>query len=233
LFLHSSPTPWLILKRQVLKPILNPALRAYTRYRLPQNAPWQSYSAINLEMASALQLKDRMQTAGYDPTFTNSPLKDFRPNIIWADHGIGASISAENAAWHSLSNIDPTSNLSLMEFLLRVPDDQFRRGDNGSWLFRRTFRNRMPEQVLVNQRKGFQSADVGHRILRELPAFRECLNALDSLPEAREMLDMPLLHRCLEDLVVNVDPLTTINAISILLRGLGVGLFLRRLAGSD
>ena len=82
--------------------------------------------------------------------------------------------------------------------------------------------------MLTNQRKGYQAADVGHRILRELPAFRECLSALDSSPEAREILDMPLLHRSLEDLIAKVDPDTTKKANMILLRGLGVGLFLLR-----
>jgi hypothetical protein len=73
---------------------------------------------------------------------------------------------------------------------------------------------------------------VGHRILRELPAFQQCLHSLDALPEARDILDMPLLHRCLEELAAKVDPGTTARASMILLRGLGVGLFLRRLSVS-
>ena len=97
---------------------------------------------------------------------------------------------------------------------------------------RRAFRNRLPAAVLNGQHKGLQAADLGHRILRELPAFRETLSSLDSLPEARAMLDMPLLHRCLDDLVAKVDPGTTARAVSILVRGLGVGMFLLRLADS-
>jgi asparagine synthase (glutamine-hydrolysing) len=116
-----------------------------------------------------------------------------------------------------------------VEFILRVPDDQFRRQGQSNWLFQRTFRNRLPEPVLNGHRKGLQAADVGHRILRELPAFRECLDSLDSVPEAKEILDMQLLRRSLEDLVAKVDPNTTARAAQILLRGLGVGLFLRRL----
>jgi hypothetical protein len=100
-------------------------------------------------------------------------------------------------------------------------------------LMKRAFRNRLPDPVLQVERRGLQGADVGHRILRELPAFRECLRSLDSLPEAQEILDMPLIHRCLEDLVAKVDPDTTARAGSILLRGLGVGLFLRNLASSS
>jgi hypothetical protein len=89
----------------------------------------------------------------------------------------------------------------------------------------------VPAPVLNSQRKGFQRADVGHRIVRELPKFRELLRSLDSLPEAQEMLNMPLLRRYLEDLVVKVDPVTTEGADNML-RGLGVGMFLLRLANS-
>jgi len=232
LFLHAEPNPWLTLKRQVLKPLLTPGLRAFRRSKTPRGRPWQAYSALNIHMAAELDLEGRMRAEGYDPTFTFSPLEDRRLRFFWPAWSIGVGIWPEMAARQSISTLDPTFNQSMVEFLLRVPDDQFRHGGQGSWLFRRTFRNRLPAPVLNGERKGLQAADVGHRILRELPAIRASLNSLDSLPEAQEMLDMPFLHRCLEDLVAKVDPGTTARADTILLRGLGVGLFLRRLADS-
>ena len=232
LFLHAERNPWLTLKRQVLKPLLTPGMRAFRRFKNPRGKPWQAYSALNVHMASELDLDGRMRAAGHDPTFTFSPLEDthslfFRPGV-----GIGTGIWSEMAARHSLSSLDPTANLSMVEFLLRVPDEQFYQRGQSSYLMKRAFRNRLPAQVLNGKRKGLQAADLGHRILRELPAFRECLNSLDSLPEARDILDMPLLHRCLDELVAKVDPGITARAGQILLRGLGVGLFLRRLADS-
>ena len=232
LFLHGEPNPWLALKRQVLKPLLLPGLQAFRRIRTPLSKHWQSYSALNTRAASKLDLDARMRAAGHDPTFAISPLRDFRPVLIWPGLGMSPSSGAEIQAWHSVSYLDPTANLSLTEFLLRVPDDQFYRRGQTSFLMKRAFRNRMPDPVLKAQRTGFQAADVGHRILRELPAFRECLHSLDVLPEAQEVLDMPLLHRCLDDLVLKVDPDSTARAGMILLRGLGVGLFLSRLADS-
>jgi hypothetical protein len=43
------------------------------------------------------------------------------------------------------------------------------------------------------------------------------------------MLDLPLLHRCLDDLSDRINKETTENALKILIRGIGVGIFLRRL----
>ncbi len=129
-----------------------------------------------------------------------------------------------------ISFLDPTANQALMEFILTVPDDQFYRRGQGSWLLRRALRNRLPESVLAGKRKGLQAADVGHRILRDRVRVRESLDSLYASAEARAMLDLPLMQSCLEELTVKVDWDSTRRAGSILLRGLGVGLFLRRLA---
>jgi asparagine synthase (glutamine-hydrolysing) len=232
LLLHAEPNPWLTLKRQVLKPLLTPELRAFRRFKTPGSRPWRAYSALNLHMASELELDGRMRAAGHDPTFTFSPLEDGRLLLFEPPQSIAAGVGAEIAAGHSLSCLDPTANLCLTEFLLRVPDDQFYLGGRSSFLMRRAFRNRMPEPVLQVRRKGLQAADLGHRILREITEFQDCLHALDAVPEAQAILDLPLMHRCLEDVASKVDYDTTARAGMILVRGLGVGLFLRRLAHS-
>jgi asparagine synthase (glutamine-hydrolysing) len=232
LLLQADSNPWLVLKRQVLKPLLTPGLRAYRRLKMGGNSPWRAYSALNPQMAVQVDLSGRMQAAGFDPTFTFSPLEDLHQRFFWPSWSIGTGFWSEMGARDSIAYLDPTFNQSLVEFILRVPDDQFRREGQTSWLMRRAFRDRLPEAVLSGRQKGLQAADVGHRILRELPAMRETLDSLDLLPEAREFLDLPLLRRTLDDLVAKVDPVTTTNASSILLRGMGVGIFLRHLADS-
>jgi asparagine synthase (glutamine-hydrolysing) len=231
-FLHAAPNPWLTVKWQLLEPLLMRARQTLRRLITSPSRYWRAYSALNLHMASELDLDGRMRAAGHDPTFAFSPLEDGRRLQFEPDRTIAADIWAEIAAGHSLSYLDPTTNLALTEFLLRVPDDQFCRRGQGSFLMKPVFRNRLPEPVLHVQRKGLQAADLGHRILRELAEFQDCLHSLDSLPEARDMLDMPLMHRCLQDVIAKVDSETTARAGMILARGLGVGLFLRRLADS-
>jgi len=232
LFLHAEPNPWLTLKRQIMKPLLMPGLLAFRRFNTPPSSIWQSYSALNPCLADDLDIDGRMRASRHDPTFTFSPLQDAHLFYFQPAFGIGCGIASEMAARYSLVSLDPTANLDLLEFLLRVPDNQFRRKGQSSFLMKRAFHNRLPAPVLNVKNKGLQAADLGHRILRELPAFRESLNSLDSLPEAQDILDMPLLHRCLDALVARVDSASTANASAILLRGLGVGLFLRRLADS-
>jgi len=230
LLLHAEANPWLTLKRQVLKPLLQPARSWLRRFRSPDGRPWQSYSALSSPMAEKLDMDGRMQAAGYDPTFMFSALEDLRPRFLAPAWGIGAGMWSELGAMHSVSFRDPTSNVSLLEFLLRVPDSQFRRHGQTSYLMRRAFGNRLPAEVLSGRQKGLQAADVGHRILRERRAIEECLDSFDSVPGAVELLDMRRLRGCLAELAARVDPETTARASHILLRGLGVGLFLRRMA---
>jgi hypothetical protein len=88
----------------------------------------------------------------------------------------------------------------------------------------------MPDGVLSGRQKGLQAADVGHRVLRERGAIEACLDSLDAAPMAVELLDLRLMRGCLAELAAKVDPATTARANQILLRGLGVGLFLRGMA---
>jgi asparagine synthase (glutamine-hydrolysing) len=230
LLLHGEASLWLTVKRQVLKPLLQPVRRWLRRVRSPRGTAWRAYSALSLRMAEQLDLDGRMRAAGFDPTFTVSTLEDTRPRFFDPARGIGAGILAEMGARHGVSFRDPTANLALVEFLLRVPDSQFRRDGQSSFLMRRAFRGRLPAVLLGGRQKGLQAADVGHRVLREKSAIEACLDSLDAAPMAVELLDLPLMRRCLADLAAKVDPATTARANHILLRGLGVGLFLRGMA---
>ncbi len=234
LLLHAEPSPWLTLKRQLLKPLFTPGLRLFRRIPRVRGSqrfshPWQAYSALHPAVALEFDLDRRMKAARHDSTFTFSPGEDRRLRFFRAVFGIGAGLWSELGAAHSVAYLDPTVNLPLVEFVLRVPDDRFRRRGQTSWLLRRAMRDRLPAAVLEGRQKGLQAADLGHRILCELPQFRQILDSFDALPPVREFLDVKLLRRCLDDLAATVDPETSSRASQILLRGLGVGLFLRRL----
>jgi asparagine synthase (glutamine-hydrolysing) len=230
LLLHGEANPWLTVKRQMLKPMLQPGRRWMRGWRSQDGKAWRDYSALSARMAEELDLEGRMRAAGYDATFTPSPLEDMRPSFFAASAGIGAGMWSEMGAMHGVSFRDPTANLAMVEFLLRVPDSQFRRGGQSSFLMRRAFQDRLPETVLDGRRKGLQAADVGHRILRERRVIEECLDSLDEVPLAVELLDIRLMRGCLMELATKVDAATTARASQILLRGLGVGLFLRGMA---
>jgi asparagine synthase (glutamine-hydrolysing) len=228
LFFRGESNPWLTLKRQILKPLLTPARRLIRRARARSSSQWLSYSAVNMRLARELDIESRMRANGFDPTFTHSPLAAFDLDDLLRRMTVSAG-SSETGAWHSFACLDPTANQSMLEFILRTPDEQFQRKGVSRLLIKRAFQHRMPAQVL-SSKKGLQAADVGHRIVHEMPFFQECLNSLESTPEVREAVDTKLLRSSLEALTVKVDSETTATALTVLLPGIGTGLFLRRLA---
>jgi len=229
LLLHAEPNLWLTLKRQILKPLLLPAINAVRRRAVHPSKYWRSYSAINPAMAEQLEIDACMRAGGHDPSFSPNPHEDIRYYLLRPEAGVWASAWSEVSLFHSIARLDPTANLRLVEFLLRVPDDEFYSGGRYCRLFKRTFAGRLPGAVVNPVRMGLQSADLGHRILREKAEFEECLLSFDAVPAAKAMLDLPLLHRCLDDLSDRINKETTENALKILIRGIGVGIFLRRL----
>ena len=92
LLLHAEANPWLTLKRQVLKPVLMPGWRWLRRMRTARENPWQAYSALHPRMALTLDLDGRMKAAGYDPTFTVSPLEDLRLRFFWPGWSVGTAL---------------------------------------------------------------------------------------------------------------------------------------------
>ena len=232
LFLGAEPNPWQTIKRQILKPLLGPPWLYFRRLPGFYERSWRKYSALNPEMSVEVGLGARMRAAGYDPDFIESPLSDshalcFTPEVLSAS-GIWSELGAKTG----ISFLDPTANQALIEFVLGIPDDQFRRRGRDCSLFRRSFQGQLPAPVLEQHRKGLQAADAGHRILRERSTVLEYLDAMSRSPEARAFLNLRVLNRCLEDLTERVDPVSTSDSGSILLRGMGVGLFLLEMSRS-
>jgi asparagine synthase (glutamine-hydrolysing) len=228
-FFRSERDPLSLLKRQILKPAVLAARRAWYLSPLIRRQPWRDFSALNPAMARQLNLDKLMKDAGLKSTFHWSPLADRRLFFFDAAWSTGNGMWSEMGARHGLTFRDPTFHLPLIEFLLRVPEEQFRRHGQSSYLFRRAMAGYLPHAVLAGERKGLQAADIGHLILSELPLFQSCMERLEAHPASRAMLDLPLMRRCLTDLSASVNPITSARAANIMLRGMGVGIFLLRI----
>ena len=191
--------------------------------------PWANYSAINLQFAHALQLTRRMYERGHNPLFIlpSDPLK-VRRMIIRPGTNIMDALWAEIGAGYGLEVRDPTIDKRLMEFCLAIPDGQYRLNGQDRSLIRRAIRGMLPDQVRLNTRRGFQAADLGHRILATLPEVQVVMARLEQSALAREVLDLPKMNRVLHALQEEVNAATTEQCMTILTRGMMAGMFLLR-----
>ena len=74
----------------------------------------------------------------------------------------------------------------------------------------------------------FRSADLGHRLLAELPRVQAVMAQLEGSELAREVLDLPKMNGVLQALQKEVDKTAAEQSMTILTRGLMVGMFLLR-----
>lgn len=221
-----------LIKRHLWRPLMEPARHAVRRVSRHGAAPWGGYSAINPAFAAALGLSQRMRLADHDPD-RGTILDPRHPQTARFRLGLRNS-AALGAAWmgfgaaHQLEVRDPTRDRRVIEFCWRTPDSVFWAQGRQRGLIRAGLTGQLPDSVLLPGRAGRQSADLGHRLNQERAAVAAALERVAAHPLARECLDLSAMHAALHALEQTVTPQTTIRSVMVLLRGLGVGLFLSR-----
>jgi len=222
----TEPSLWLGIKRQLLKPLLLPAIRRYRQFRSPEGPPWHTYAAIHPDFARSIALAERMRQDSHDPTFFQPTGRDGQLDILRPGASTIGALNHEGAAWYGLDERDPTLDRQVIEFCLRLPDLQYRRRGEERLLLRRAMAGLMPSEVLNNRRFGVQAADIGARVRRERAEIGATLESLERSELARTCLDLPRMGGVLAALEREVTAANSSDCVTILLRGLGVGLFL-------
>lgn len=223
---------WPLLKQQFLKPVLRPVRQRLQRWQQPHHAPWSAYAAIHPQLVAESNLLQRMRHAGHAPTFgghngERSPVAArFRLGQL-AAASLGSTWMEAGAAY-GLDVRDPTRDRRLIEFCWQVPDRIFWAGGVQRGLIRQAMPDCLPPQVLHSRQKGLQAADIGYRVLTDREAVNLALHKIECHPLASGWLDVPKMRGVLDALAQGVTPQRTQQTASILLKGLGVGLFLMR-----
>lgn len=219
---------WPALKRHWLIPPLH-AWQKWRKRQQPINAEsWQGYSALRPEFGDSLRLTERMQEAGHDPRLIRTDRRTERlgtlrlgsntVGFIWSAVGKGYGIEAR----------DPTSDEALVEFCLRVPEEQYCvRGQYRS-LIRRAMKGLLPDVVRLNEKRGKQAEDLAYRIRATKGEWMEALAQLEKSSLAREALDLPRMRRLLDSLDAGITREKTDQCMMVLTRGMMAGEFLRR-----
>jgi asparagine synthase (glutamine-hydrolysing) len=231
---RSGLSLWRAVKQYLLRPIVMKPIRTFRRsvpWGLFGPEPWAAYSAINPAWARSLDLSRRMKASGHDPFFM-PPSDSDQARLQVLSHADGAgAIWAEMSPAYGLEVRDPTIDKRVMEFCLAIPDEQYRLNGQSRALIRRAMKGLLPDEVRLNTRRGVQAADLGHRILAELPQTQAMLARLERSALARQVLDLPRMNRVLHALQKEVSVRTTQECGTILTRGMMVGMFLSRFDG--
>ena len=189
--------------------------------------PWVDYSAINSQFAHDLALSEKMRALKHDPTFCPNPdTRKSRLDIIQPGGHIVGSLWQQYGSGYGLDIRDPTFDKRVMEFCLSIPDDQHIHGGHGRMLIRRAMVDLLPQEVLWNQRRGMQAADLAWRVRSSWMEMRSALETVEKSELALRYLDIEKMKAVLDRSRVKADREVTAQCGNVLTRGLMVGLFL-------
>lgn len=216
---------WQNVRVRLLKPLLMPVLASLSS----RNSHWQQHSAISQALVRETQLDKRHRAIRQTEATAVKQMGDRRTQASYRLSRITSSLGStwmDLATSYGVDVCDPTLDRRLVEFCWRVPDavfwaDGLRRG-----LIRKGMADSLPSCVMQHQRKGLQAADIGHRILAEADAFQAALDDLAQHPLASAWLDIARMRSILPTLRTAVTPETSQQALTTLVRGISMGLFL-------
>ena len=219
---------WEAVRSQIIRPLLAPMWPRQERWNGTSDA-WREYSAINPAFAAELDLTRQMAQSGHDPTFsqTRDPAQ-VRLAVIRPGRASGGHLWFELGGAYGLEVRDPTFDQRVMSFCWAIPQSQYVRDGQNRMLIRRAMAGYLPEQVLRNQRRGIQAADVAQRVVDHQSEVGTVLTRLEQSELARHYLDLPRMHDVFESVKCGIDRNNSVQCGVVLLRGLMVGLFLLR-----
>jgi asparagine synthase (glutamine-hydrolysing) len=124
---------------------------------------------------------------------------------------------------------DPTCDRRLVEFCLAIPDDQFLRGGERKFLYRRAFETIIPAAEIVARKFGYQGADWHEGLTAARDDIASELDRLERSAPARRALDLPRLRRLVEDWPSGGWHRSDVaeNYRLLLVRALAAGMFIR------
>jgi asparagine synthase (glutamine-hydrolysing) len=193
-----------------------------------------NYTGIHPHRLAELNLAARAKAHNLDIVYR--PWKDGFAFRLWALQRFDLSNYYKGilGGW-KIDYRDPTADIRLLEFCLAVPTEQYLRDGMQRSLARRALADRVPKVVLEEPRKGLQAADWHERLTAVRDRVGCELTRLDACPAAAKALDLPRLHRLVENWPSGGWERDEVSMPyrALLLRSLSTGHFLRRATGGN
>ncbi len=225
-----------LASRGVIPTLPTPLWRSIMRLRHRNNVTftakkaWEANSPIHPEFAKIQQVEERAMEKGADLYYrsTANARQEEYGRILKIGMFGGNSMDSGYEALLGLQQRDPTGDLRIAEFCISLPEEQYQRNGVGRWLIRRAMANRLPQEVVTNQKRGQQAADYFERLYRSRPAILNLLDQLEKNSTVQSVLNLKRMRQLTEEM-----PKTSSNAQNdlqsyrfILENGLMTGRFL-------
>jgi asparagine synthase (glutamine-hydrolysing) len=122
-----------------------------------------------------------------------------------------------------LALLDPTRDRRLVEFCWRLPDELFWAHGKRRGLITQTLRSALPSEVIENQRRGLQSADLLRRLQASPDELRDEAYRVSRHPLVKEWIDVRRLVASAESIAQGGEH--GLHELLTLLRALAAAMF--------
>lgn len=157
---------------------------------------WRSFpiagpTLYNAGFLDRLQIAARMRADGYDPFYSPVMKRNaHRIRMLMPDINPVGSLWHESGAGYGLDVRDPTADVRLLEYCLRVPDEQYHRHGQNRLLMRQAMQALLPQEIVWNPKRGLQGADFALRLNADGHEIDEAMASIADSPLVREYLDV-------------------------------------------
>jgi len=215
------------VRRHLLAPLLGPLWQRRQQLFHPTEPPWGEHGAIQSEFARRMDLRKAMQEENHNPVFASlhSPEWEHRriiemnaPGVSYIYHHLGAAFQMDVR--------DPTADVRLLTFCFGIPYEQYTCSGAERMVIRRATAGILPDGIRWNTVRGKQAADMGLRLLDHKEEMEEELRSLISHETVMSYVDVNALQTAWQSLLAEVNPKTSRQAASLLLRGVMAGHFI-------
>ena len=181
----------IVIKEKILRPLLfgkTPVARIYKRIAFGKE-PWEKYSIASKEFEKSVKLAEKIKNDGFDATFKRYFSDPKQLAVLILNLGVqrlafGAKIGLEKG----LEIRDPLSDPRIIEYTLSIPDEMYIQ-EMDKWIVRTMMKDKLPDVVRLNTKKGRQSADLPARLLAHSQEMDNLINEIENSTFSR-FIDM-------------------------------------------
>jgi asparagine synthase (glutamine-hydrolysing) len=234
---YTAQSAWRIFAGRGILPLIpNLAWQMVQRIRsgrggIVSRPPWHDFSPLRADFALSQRVEERARSRGHDFRFRSSASDRLRFIVGQADARANARRAKE--VIFGVQQSDPAADMRIVEFCLRIPEDQFLRNGEARWLLRRAMSNRLPAEILNNRLRGLQASNWLKTMRGAKNKIEAAMNRIERSPVAREAIDLPRMRMLLQNIesVRAETDRALMDYRSVLELGLSMGCFLAWIEG--
>jgi len=225
------------LAHQILQHLEPRAMRRWRYARQPgMRYGWESYSLVNPQFAAERRLHQRAILAGHEPTLA-SPRDGrlARAAMIHGHHEQALDFAAFSPALHGVQLRHPLRDRRLVEFTLSLPETAFRGVGVRRLFARQVLADRLPTEIVGEQRPGTQSPDWFERLTARRDEIVGEAEAVSASALAARLIDTARLRRIVQTWPQAAEPASRPGYASMIAmdRALHLGRFIRWVEGAN